>query len=183
VEGLEKLTNLSNLQLKRNRIGSNGLEDVQGLLACPSISALDISDNKIESEDFLPEIVVKMPHIAVLYMQNNEFTKKVSHYRKTVISKIPAIKYIDDKPVFEDELRYALAWARGGLEEERKERALYKKEKEDEQIKQHEDFRKLIERYKEEGRREKERAQSSESDSEGVSRVESLETYKSPLES
>ena len=72
-----------------------------------------------------------MPSIAVVYMQNNEFTKKISHYRKAVISKIPTIKYIDDKPVFEDELRYALAWARGGMEEERAERALYKKEKEE----------------------------------------------------
>lgn len=102
-----------------------------------------------------------MPNIAVIYMQSNEFTKKISHYRKTIISKIPTIKYIDDKPVFEDELRFSLAWARGGLEEERKERALYKKEKEEEQIKQHEDFRRMIDRFKEEGRRERERAESS----------------------
>ena len=81
---------------------------------------------------------MKMPNIAVVYMQNNEFTKKVSHYRKAVISKIPGIKYIDDKPVFQDELRYAQAWARGGMEEERAERAKYKQEKEDEQKRQHE---------------------------------------------
>lgn len=41
---------LQNLQIKRNRIGGNGLDDVKGLLECPSISALDISDNHIESE-------------------------------------------------------------------------------------------------------------------------------------
>lgn len=138
VQGLSKLVKLSNLQLKRNRIGEGGIEDLKGLLECPSISALDISDNKIETEEILPEILMKMPNIAVLYMQNNDFTKKISHYRKTIISKIPSIKYIDDKPVFEDELRYAHAWARGGMEEERKERALYKKEKEDEQLRQHE---------------------------------------------
>lgn len=38
---------------------------------------------------------------------------------------MPNLKYIDDKPIFEDEKRYADAWARGGLEEERKERKLY----------------------------------------------------------
>lgn len=65
---------------------------------------------------------MKMPNMAVVYLQNNEFTKKISHYRKTIITKIPNIKYIDDKPVFEDEKRFAEAWARGGLEEERKER-------------------------------------------------------------
>jgi dynein assembly factor 1 len=69
---------------------------------------------------------MRLPNIAVVYMQNNDFTKKISHYRKAIISKIPTMKYIDDKPVFEDEHRYALAWARGGLEEERKERAKYK---------------------------------------------------------
>lgn len=131
VEGFDKLTKLSNVQLKRNRIGSNGIEDTIGLLDCPSISALDISDNKITDEAFLPEVLMKMPNMAVVYMQNNEFTKKISHYRKTIITKIPTIKYIDDKPVFEDERRFAEAWARGGLDEERKERERYKQEKED----------------------------------------------------
>ena len=59
---------------------------------------------------------MKMPNIAVVYLQNNDFTKNISHYRKTLISKIPALKYIDDKPVFEDEKRFSEAWARGGLE-------------------------------------------------------------------
>lgn len=66
-----------------------------------------------------------MPDLAVLYMQNNQFNKKIAHYRKSVISRMPNLKYIDDKPIFEDEKRYADAWARGGLEEERKERKLY----------------------------------------------------------
>ena len=72
-----------------------------------------------------------MVNLAVVYMQNNDFTKKISHYRKQIITKIPDIKYIDDKPVFEDEKRFAEAWARGGLDEERKERTRYKQEKED----------------------------------------------------
>lgn len=127
VDGLKTLTKLSTFQIKRNRIGADGLTDLIGLLECPSISALDISDNKIDSEDVIPEILQKMPNLSVVYMQNNGFNKKVSHYRKTLISKIPTLKYIDDKPVFDDEKRFADAWARGGLEEERKERALYKK--------------------------------------------------------
>ena len=47
VEGLKNLTKLQNLQIKRNRIGGNGIADLQGLLECPTISALDISDNHI----------------------------------------------------------------------------------------------------------------------------------------
>jgi dynein assembly factor 1 len=50
VEGLEKLTKLGILQLKRNQLGKNGIEDVMGLLECPSVSSLDISDNHIDCE-------------------------------------------------------------------------------------------------------------------------------------
>jgi dynein assembly factor 1 len=47
---LSTLAGLQNLQVKRNRIGGNGLDDLKGLLECPSISALDISDNHIDNE-------------------------------------------------------------------------------------------------------------------------------------
>lgn len=43
-----------------------------------------------------------MTNLSVVYLQNNGFNKKISHYRKTLITKIPNLKYIDDKPVFED---------------------------------------------------------------------------------
>lgn len=59
---------------------------------------------------------MKMPNLAVVYLQNNRFNKKIAHYRKTLISKMTNLKYIDDKPVFDDERRYAQAWARGGVE-------------------------------------------------------------------
>lgn len=72
--------------------------------------------------EFVDDILKKMPNIAVVYLQNNGFNKKISHYRKTLITKMPELKYIDDKPIFEDEKRFAQAWARGGLAEERKER-------------------------------------------------------------
>ena len=98
--GLKNLTKLSTLQLKRNRIGDNGVSDLLGLLECQSISALDLSDNKIDAEEIVPEILEKMPNLAVVYLQNNGFAKKISHYRKVLINKIPTLKYIDDKPVF-----------------------------------------------------------------------------------
>lgn len=49
IEGLGCLKKLQNLQLKRNRIGADGIDDVKCLIECPSISALDISDNKIDT--------------------------------------------------------------------------------------------------------------------------------------
>lgn len=146
IEGLSNLKQLETIQLKRNRIGKNGLEDVLGLLECPTLTVIDLSDNFIEDPDFLPEVLEKMPKLAVLYLQGNGFTKKIKNYRKTLIAGIPTLKYLDDRPVFDEDRRYAEAFARGGLEEERKERDSIKKEKEETHWKNHEAFRKMIEK-------------------------------------
>jgi len=63
-----------------------------------------------------------MPNLKVLYLQGNGCTSKIRNYRKTVIDRIPSLKYLDDRPVFADDRRNAEAFARGGMEEERKER-------------------------------------------------------------
>lgn len=122
VSGLSKLVNLDSLQLKRNRIGKNGIEDVIGLLECPSLTVVDLSDNFIEDPEVLPQVFEKMPNLAVLYLNGNGVTKNIRNYRKTLISRIPTLKYLDDRPVFPEDRRAAEAFARGGLEEERKER-------------------------------------------------------------
>jgi dynein assembly factor 1 len=100
IQGLKNLTRLSNLLLKNNRIGLDGLRDLTGLLECQSVSCLDIQSNKISAPEFVDEVLAKMENIAVVYLQNNEFNKQISHYRKTLINKISTLKYIDDKPIF-----------------------------------------------------------------------------------
>ena len=39
--------------------------------------SLDISENKIEDPEILPQILEKMPKLAVLYLHGNEVTKKI----------------------------------------------------------------------------------------------------------
>ena len=114
----------------------------------PTISVLDISDNKITDEGIVDEILVKMPALSVLYLQNNEVTKNIKNYRKTLIVKLPNLKYLDDRPVFPEERRFAEAFHKGGIELEREERAKYKKEQEDEHLRNHYAFRDMIERYR-----------------------------------
>lgn len=53
------------------------------------------------------------------------------------------MKYLDDKPVFEEERRFATAFFRGGIEEERRERDAFRKEQEEFHMQQHEMFRRL----------------------------------------
>ena len=58
----------------------------------------------------------------------NPVVKDIKHYRKTIIAKCKALRYLDDRPVFEDERRYCEAFAKGGIEAEREERKKYKQE-------------------------------------------------------
>ena len=139
-----------------------------GLLECPSLTVIDLSDNFIEDPEILPALLEKMPNLAVLYLNGNGVTKKIKNYRKTLISRIPTLKYLDDRPVFPDDRRAAEAFARGGLDEERKERQTIQQEKDDYHWKNHEAFKEMIKRAKEEKRLEDEakKAQASEEDKE-----------------
>ena len=151
IEGLSNNKQLQTLLLKRNKIGMNGLDDVKELINLPDLSVLDIQDNQIEDENILPEVFEKMPSLAVLYTQNNPFCKKISSYRKTMIARLPGLKYLDDRPVFPEDRRFAEAWFKGGLDAERQERENWKKEKDDEHRRNHEAFRDMMNRYREEG--------------------------------
>jgi dynein assembly factor 1 len=127
IEGLAGLQ-IDTLYLARNRIGHGGLDDLKGLLECQTISCLDIQNNKIEDEEALPEIFEKMTELRVLYLLNNGMINKVKNYRKTMTARLPKLCYLDDRPVFPEDRRNAEAFARGGIEEERKERDKIKQE-------------------------------------------------------
>lgn len=153
IEGLSCLRQLETIQLKRCRIGKfGGLDDVLGLLECPSLTVVDISDNFIEDEAILPQVFEHMPKIAVIYLQGNNVTRKIKNYRKTMISQLPTLKYLDDRPVFEDDRLCAEAFSRGGFEEERRERDRIKKAKDDAHMRNHEAFQEMIRQAREEKR-------------------------------
>ena len=144
IEGISKLINLTDFLIKRNRIGFEGLEDLKGLLDTgKELRVLDISDNYIQDVNIIDEILSKIINLKVLYLSGNEVTRKIPNYRKTLIGKIKNLTYIDNKPIFNDEKRYALAFCNGGYEEERKEREKVKnekKEKEEKRIKEFSNF-------------------------------------------
>jgi dynein assembly factor 1 len=149
IENLENLPKLSNLLLKRNRIGINGLSDLEGLKnLSPSVTVIDISDNRIETPEILPDVLTHCIDLRVLYLNGNECIRKIAHYRKMTISTLKDLRYLDDRPVFDDERRFAEAFFVGGLENERKERGIYKKEKEAEELKRIKDFQELVGKWK-----------------------------------
>ena len=70
--------------------------------------------------------------------------KKIKNYRKSIISALPELKYLDDRPVFDDDRRHAEAFSRGGIEEERKEREKISQEKKEKDEKNRKAFRDMI---------------------------------------
>jgi len=129
------------LLVKRNHIGHNGLDDLRALTELPNLGVLDIANNDIDDPAVLEEVFMKMPKLAVLYLTGNDVCKKIQNYRKKIIASIPTLKYLDDRPVFEEDRRFAEAFMRGGIEEERAERRRWNQEKEDRWRRNHEAFR------------------------------------------
>ena len=153
VEGLAGCDKLDTLYLKRNRLGRDergDIESLKGLLECPSLSCVDLSENELSDPAILEEVIYKMPELRVLYLHSNPVCKKIDHYRKKIISSISDLRYLDDRPVFEEDRRRAEAWARGGMEEERAEMKRIKKEKEDKHWANHEAFQIMIHKARKE---------------------------------
>lgn len=136
IENLSQCTKLTNLNLSHNALTS--ADTLSHVLEIPSLQTLDVQGNKID-DIAVVEIFARMPDLRVLYLQGNPVVKNIKHYRKTIISKCQHLKYLDDRPVFDDERRRVNAWAagfdRGGLdaanEAEREEINLIRREKDE----------------------------------------------------
>jgi len=59
---------------------------------------------------------------------SNPVISKIQNYRRVMISRCKKLTYLDDRPVFDKERLAVEAWAIGGPEAERAERARQKEE-------------------------------------------------------
>ena len=147
VDGLETLTTLSTLNLAKNVLATS--EDLEGLLACPSITNLDLSGNNIDDETVIDSVLKKLPKLSALYLKGNPAVRKIKHYRKTLLSKMPRLAYLDDRPVFEIERAAVTAWAEGGIEAERAARKNFQTAKVDKDRQSMQNFRRWKQERKE----------------------------------
>lgn len=151
IEGISNLRNLNTLTIAKNKIGFGGVDDLLELVDS-TISTLDIQGNRIEDQDVVPEVLMQMNDLRVLYLKDNPCTKKIVSYRKNLTVYCRNLKYLDDRPVFDDDRRAAEAYNRGGLEEERAERRRIKQEERDRHDRNMRAFQEMIERARAEKR-------------------------------
>mmetsp|Transcript_16044 Transcript_16044/g.36800 ORF Transcript_16044/g.36800 Transcript_16044/m.36800 type:complete len:346 (+) Transcript_16044:65-1102(+) len=151
IEGLATLRRLNTLTIAKNKLGLGGVDDLVHL-AETTINSLDLQGNRIEDADVLPEVLMRMPDLRVLYLKDNPCTKRVINYRKSITACCKELRYLDDRPVFEEDRRAAEAFNRGGLEEERAERRRIRQEKDDAHQRNMEAFQEMINRARQEKR-------------------------------
>ncbi|KAJ3017806.1 UNVERIFIED_CONTAM: Dynein assembly factor 1, axonemal [Siphonaria sp. JEL0065] len=142
ISGLSNLHNLKTLQIDHNYLKTKG--DLLGLLDCPSLGILDLSHNQIEDPEII-EIFEKMPELTVLNIMSNPVIPKIPNYRRSMVSRLKKLSYLDDRPIFEKERLATEAWALGGLEAEREERIRQREEERKEHDRNFEALKKLQE--------------------------------------
>lgn len=109
IENLSHMTQMTSLNLANNKISS--AENCKHLLELPAVQSLDLQHNKIEDAEIL-DILCEMPDLRVLYLMGNNCVKKIKHYRRAVVSRCKKLKYLDERPVFDEERRRTDAWAK-----------------------------------------------------------------------
>ncbi|EER06393.1 leucine-rich-repeat protein 4.3, putative [Perkinsus marinus ATCC 50983] len=96
-DGLKNLVNLSNLNLSKNEL-SDFHQAVDDLSHCP-LTTLDLGSNNLSEFDCLDEFSEKLNGLRCLYLHRNPGVRAVKHLRKRLISMLPHLNYLDDRPV------------------------------------------------------------------------------------
>jgi dynein assembly factor 1 len=117
---------LTMLQLKNNRLAT--IDGLEHLLVLNKLSSLDLTGNRIEDGEALLTLLAQLPSLKSLHLTGNPCVRTISNYRKRVLSRLPNLMYLDEKPVFKEERRLVTAWTEGGLEAEREEKKKMREE-------------------------------------------------------
>jgi len=131
VSGIRHLTKLEQINVSNNAI--HHIADIQEITEAPGLTNVDVSGNQIEETDGVVELWTLMSNrLRMLRFYGNPGVRHVTHYRKRLISGIPQLGYLDERPVFPAERRQSVAWSQGGREAMEQERQNMAKEKKDE---------------------------------------------------
>lgn len=148
VSGLSQLKSLQTLNLSKNRLSEasalvhlqecmalNNLDISDNLLDAKDDSVSDIiadmdkaneeAGNNLKANQIIKEsppvlrILSRIPKLRALYLKGNPIVRNTRHYRKVVLTTLPNLHYLDERPVFANEKFSTEAWVQGGVEGER----------------------------------------------------------------
>lgn len=136
------LDTLTTLQMKNNKLRT--ADDIALLPHFALLAALDLSHNKLDCGDALLATLRAMPQLKSLYLTGNPCVRTIPNYRRAVVAACPNLRYLDDRPVFDDERRAVTAWAAGGAAAEKAERQNIAKEVQEKHERHMEEFREMV---------------------------------------
>lgn len=141
-----RLTHLSNLSccaiLQTLNISHNSLaipESIEHLQECTALTTLDITNNRLETNEAFIDTFKQVPALVALSVNGNEITKLPS-FRKRMVANLPKLGYLD-RPVEELERLCAVAYLQGGVEAENTARAEWREIQTQKRIKEMNDFK------------------------------------------
>ncbi|CAK9104161.1 unnamed protein product [Durusdinium trenchii] len=168
IENLDSLTNLQYLNLSKNSISevenlaalskletlnlaSNKLEDVEklkGLTERPSLKSVDVSSNYFEDGDallsFWPE---HLPNVLCLYIHHNPCSRGLKDARRRLVSTLPKLRWIDERPVTAMERAGCEAWAIGGKDAEMEAKHAHWLKEKEEKDRSFQNYRRIQQEY------------------------------------
>ncbi|KEG09049.1 putative dynein assembly factor 1, axonemal-like [Trypanosoma grayi] len=130
-EGLLNAPGLETLLASRNRI-----QNLKGLEPLERLMTIDVSYNSIaQPGSILPHLFQKET-LRTCVLHGNRFLESVPQYRKTLIARMPSLRFLDQLPVFPEERSCAEAFAKGGAEAEAAQRQENNRQEDEEKQKQ-----------------------------------------------
>mmetsp|Transcript_13422 Transcript_13422/g.26349 ORF Transcript_13422/g.26349 Transcript_13422/m.26349 type:complete len:585 (+) Transcript_13422:74-1828(+) len=142
VEGLATLTSLETINLAANKL--TDVESLAGLAERPTLRTVDISCNYVEDGDGLLEFwPTALPSIECLYVHHNSCSRYLKDVRRRLISKLPKLRWLDERPVTPVERVGCEAWATGGREAEQAAKVAHWQEEDEAKMRSFENFKRL----------------------------------------
>ena len=118
LQGVERLTALVTLDASHNAVAA-----VEPLRSLPHLRDLLLSHNCVSAAQSPLPTLAALPSLRVLHLHHNPLVTQQPAYRRTVLSQLPSLHWLDERGVKEDERAGVEGWKKSGAEGEREARA------------------------------------------------------------